>query len=170
MPILHNPWCSFSITFKKQNNIFPHILIDSIQIRRYTFWPQTTNQSDCCPLKLMMFTPHKSEKAWESKIISIVVLPRILKAQRQQTTDEKHICLSNLDDVEFLRKCTYLSLKIRSSCCNCVTASKDRSGSHLSGVFGGGFFEARAAKLELIPTANRSKQFKCRIYYHLFIH
>lgn len=52
----------------------------------------------------------------------------------------------------------YLPLKNRSSCCNSDTASKDKSGSHLSGVLGGGFFENWEAKLGLTPAGDRNEQ------------
>lgn len=51
---------------------------------------------------------------------------------------------------------TYLSLKNRTSCCNSVTASKDKSGSHLPGVLGGGFFDNIEGKFGLTPADNKS--------------
>lgn len=63
-------------------------------------------------------------------------------------------------DIQVVGPLTHRSLKNRTSCCSSVTASKDKSGSHLSGVLGGGFLENSEAKLGLIPAGNRSEQVK----------
>lgn len=54
------PFCVF--TFKKHNNIFPRILVNGIQVGRYSVWPKTANQGDTRFLKFRMFAPHKPEK------------------------------------------------------------------------------------------------------------
>lgn len=76
-----------------------------------------------------------------------------------QTANIQSVILLTGWDMHVMGRFTYLSLKNRSSCCNSVTASKDKSRSHFSGVLGGGFFDDSEAKLGLIP-ADRRKKFK----------
>lgn len=56
-----------------------------------------------------------------------------------------------------LHRFTYLSLKNKTSCCSSVTASKDKYGSRLVGVFGGGLFEVSEVKLGLTPVHSREE-------------
>ena len=131
------------LTFEKHINTPLYVLIDSIQVVGYTVWPKTANQGDSCVIKLRMSAPHKSENTRYQVKNRSLCHPLCLWCQHTLTGTF-----------------TYLSLKNMTSCCNSVTASKDRCGSHLSGVLGGGLFENSEANFGLIPVGNRNKQFR----------
>lgn len=83
-----------------------------------------------------MFAPHESEKAENDLKYHVIAVFFVSPIS---------------GDVAVI----YLSLKNRISCCNSVTASKDKSGSHLPGVLGGGFFDNSEAKFGLTPADNK---------------